>query len=94
MDAYTPSPELKDALEALAQAERLVDERRTAARAAVAADLKANPDVTNPVIAEHLPWTPETVRGIAREYGVPPKRKPTVRSIKPKKRAATRTSSD
>jgi hypothetical protein len=32
-------------------------------------------------MAEHVPWTSETVRGIAREYDVPRKRKPTVRSI-------------
>ncbi|MET8435120.1 hypothetical protein ABZV61_20450 [Streptomyces sp900116325] len=27
-------------------------------------------------------WTEETVRGIAKEHGVAPKRKPIVRSIK------------
>jgi hypothetical protein len=37
--------------------------------------------VTNDEMAEHVPWTSETVRGIAREYDVPRKRKPTVRSI-------------
>ncbi|MFC8723714.1 hypothetical protein [Streptomyces bacillaris] len=88
MDAkYEPSPRLKAALEALTDAEDLLQQRRTEVRAAVAEDLRANPEVTNPEMAEHLPWTGETVRSIAREYDVPRKRKPTVRSIKPKKRS-------
>ncbi|GAA2107914.1 hypothetical protein [Streptomyces synnematoformans] len=85
MSDYSPSPQLAAALTAFEEALTEVEERRRALREAVAADLKAY-DVTNDVVADHLPWSAETVRGIAREYGVPPRRKPTVRSIKPKKK--------
>lgn len=88
MSAYTPSDDLTAALKAMEEAEELLRQRRQAVRAAVAADLKANPDATNDEVAEHLPYTAETVRQIAREYDVPRKRKPTVRSIKGTKRAA------
>jgi hypothetical protein len=60
-------------------------EARDELREAVAEELKTR-DVTSDKLADYLPWTGETVRGIAREYGVPHKRKPTVRSIKPKRR--------
>jgi hypothetical protein len=86
MTEYTPSEDLSAALEAMSQAEELMKQRRQALRAAVAADLKANPDVTNDVMAQHVPFTAETVRQIAREYDVPRKRRPTVRSIKGAKR--------
>lgn len=87
MTDYNPSQQLTDALTAFQDAQRAVDAARETLRAAVAQDLKTY-DVTNEVIAEHLPWSAETVRGIAREYDVPRKRKPTVRSIKPRKRTA------
>lgn len=86
MTDYRPSPELADALAAFTEAKTRMDEKREALRAAVANELKTNANVTNDQLAGHLPWTNETIRGIAREYGVPPKRKPTVRSIKPKRR--------
>lgn len=85
MTDYSPSPQLTAALEAFEKAQQAEEEARTNLRAAVADDLKQF-DITNEVIATHLPWSSETVRGIAREYEVPRKRKPTVRSIKPKKR--------
>jgi hypothetical protein len=85
MTSYTPSQQLADALAAFTAAEEALEKARQHLRAAVADDLKAY-DVTNDAIAAHLPWSGETVRGIAREYDVPRKRKPTVRSIKPKKR--------
>jgi hypothetical protein len=88
MSQYTPSDDVKAALQAVKDAEDALKLRRKELRAAVAADLKANPDVTNDVMAEHLPFTSETVRQIAREYDVPRKRNPTVRSIKGAKRAA------
>jgi hypothetical protein len=87
MTDYSPSPQLTDALDAYKRAQEAEEAARGALRAAVAEDLKAF-DITNDVIAGHLPWSAETVRGIAREYDVPRKRKPTVRSIKPKKRTA------
>jgi hypothetical protein len=86
MTAYRPSPELTKALDAFTKAQEAADQAREALRAAVAQELKAY-EVSNDAVAEHLPWSGETVRGIAREYDVPRKRQPTVRSIKPKKRA-------
>lgn len=87
-EEYAPSDDLKTALRGLEEAEELLQERRQAVRAAVAADLRTHPDVSNAEMSEHVPYTQETIRLIAREYDVPRKRKPTVRSIKPKKRAA------
>jgi hypothetical protein len=87
MTAYTPSPELTKALTAFDEAQEAADQAREVLRAAVADELKSY-EVTNDGLAAHLPWSGETVRGIAREYGVPRKRQPTVRSIKPKKRTA------
>jgi len=88
MSEYTPSEAVTAGLKAVEDAEEALRQRRQELRAAVAADLKANPDATNDDVAEHLPYTAETVRQIAREYDVPRKRKPTVRSIKGTKRAA------
>lgn len=82
MSEYTPSAEVKDALRALSQAEEAVSTARKAVYEAVANDLKANPEVTNAQAAEKLPFSQETVRVIAREYDVPRKRQPTVKSIK------------
>lgn len=87
MTDYSPSPQLAAALAEYEKAQAAEESARTNLRAAVADDLKTY-DVTNEVIAPHLPWSSETVRGIAREYDVPRKRKPTVRSIKPKKRTS------
>ncbi|MFL3869228.1 hypothetical protein LT966_21755 [Streptomyces griseobrunneus] len=92
MTTYTPSPELTEALESFAKTQEAADQARDALREAVANDLKTY-DVTADAIAAHLPWSGETVRGIAREFGVPRKRKPTVRSINPKKRTAGGSSS-
>jgi hypothetical protein len=91
MTAYTPSPELAEALTAFNKAQEAAEQARIELRAAVAAELKSY-EVTNDALAAHLPWSGETVRGIAREYDVPRKRQPTVRSIKPKKRAGGGTS--
>ncbi|MFD8545597.1 hypothetical protein [Streptomyces sp. NPDC059649] len=87
MTAYTPSPQLTAALDDFTKAQEAADAARNKLRAAVAEDLKTY-DVTTDAIASHLPWSGETVRGIAREYDVPRRRKPTVKSIKPKKRTA------
>lgn len=85
MADYEPSPELIAARAEFEEAGVKLAEARNKFRAAVADELR-RVDVTNDVIAEHLPWTAEVVRTIAREYDVPRKRKPTVRSIKPKRR--------
>ena len=87
MTEYEPSPQLVAALAKFTDAEGAVEAAREALREAVAAELTAYSDLTNDKLAEHLPWSGETVRGIAREYEIPPKRKPTVRSIKPKRRS-------
>ncbi|MFV5998960.1 hypothetical protein ACNPQM_43340 [Streptomyces sp. NPDC056231] len=58
----------KDALD-------LEEKTRHAARKALAAELKADPDLPYAAVAAHdsVPWTEETLRGIGREYGVPPR---------------------
>ncbi|MFD7943379.1 hypothetical protein [Streptomyces sp. NPDC059744] len=63
------------------KAEALLEEKRQTARKAVADELRTS-SLSHATIAALTPWTEETVRGIAREHGVTPKRKPTVRSIK------------
>lgn len=92
---YTPSKQLVAALDAFTEAQKAADDSRDALRTAVAEELKAPlakdrfgepTEPTNAQVAEVLPWSEETVRGIAREFGVTPKRKPTVKSIKPAKR--------
>lgn len=85
MTDYTPSDQLTAALKAFEDAQAAAETARNQLREAVAEELKTT-DVTNDVIATHLPWSGETVRGIAREYEVPRKRNPTVRSIKAPKR--------
>lgn len=87
MTDYTPSAGLTAALKTFDDAQAAAEEARINLRTAVANELKTH-DITNEVIADHLPWSSETVRGIAREYGVPRKRKPTVKSIKPQKKTA------
>jgi len=80
MDTYTPSEELRTALAEYEDALRLVEESRLKVYDAVAADMKAH-GVTNARMADHLPWTEEHVRKIAKARGVEPQRKSTVRSI-------------
>lgn len=86
MSEYTPSAAVQAAIAAVDDAKTALDQRREELYAAVAEDLKANPDVTNAAAAEKLPFTQETVRVIARKFDVPRKRKPTVKAIKPQKR--------
>ncbi|WP_328434544.1 hypothetical protein [Streptomyces sp. NBC_00425] len=72
---YEPSDRALEALrawqEAVAEEERL----RHAARAALAADLKSDPDLPYASVAKHdrVPWTEMTLRGIGKEYGVQPR---------------------
>ncbi|GGZ23582.1 hypothetical protein GCM10010387_15970 [Streptomyces inusitatus] len=77
---YKPSPEIAAAFAALTKAGKDYEEKRQATRKAVADDLRAA-KVSHARVAEHTPWTEATVRSIAEEHGVPPLRKPTVRSI-------------
>ncbi|MYX36525.1 MULTISPECIES: hypothetical protein [unclassified Streptomyces] len=73
-DEYRPSDELREDLRAWQDAVRAEERARHALRKRVADELKAT-GVTNATIAQHLPWTEENVRLIAREYGVPRLRK-------------------
>lgn len=90
MTDYEPSPQVVAAIKEWHDTQEAELRARTAVRAAIAEDLKdpKNENVTVETAAAKLPWSGETIRGIAREYGVKPKRKPTVRSIKPRKRTA------
>jgi hypothetical protein len=83
---FTPDREFADALEDFTAAQDALNDARDHLRLMVAKALKEPPEPTNKQVAALLPWSEETVRGIAREYGVKPKRKPTVKSIKPAKR--------
>ncbi|MDH6489621.1 hypothetical protein [Streptomyces sp. SAI-127] len=86
MSQYTPSDDVMAGIKAVADAERALKRSREALRAAVASDLLNNPDATNKQVADVLPFTEEYVRQVAREFDVPRKRQPTVRSIKGAKR--------
>lgn len=72
---YKPSEQLREVLAGWHQV--LDDEKkaRAAVEEAVAEDLKANPTLTNPEMARHLPWAEEQVRLIARAHDVPRRRK-------------------
>lgn len=92
---YTPSRGLTDALAAFTDTLEAHKAAHDALRIAVVQELKEllakdrNGEPTTPTnkqVADVLPWSEETIRGIAREYGVTPKRKPTVKSIKPARR--------
>lgn len=87
MNDYSPSLGLRAAIEGYDAAQKAAETAREVLRLAAAEEMKQT-GVTAKELAGHLPWSDETLRGIAREYGVPPKRKPTVRSIKPPKRGA------
>lgn len=67
---YAPSATLQAALAELAAAEAAVEAKRSAAHAAVAQDMR-DFRVPQTVMAEHVPWTEEHVRKIARQHGVP-----------------------
>lgn len=77
---YEPSAALVDAITALDKAKQERDKKRTAARKAVADELRTA-RVSQAKVAAHTPWTEPVVKAIAKEYDVPPLRKPTVRSI-------------
>ena len=88
---YAPSQELAAAVQAFGDATDALATAKTHLRAAVGRELLAPPEPTSKQVTEGLPqfpWSEETVRGIAREYGVKPKKGPTVKSIKPAKRAS------
>jgi hypothetical protein len=92
---FTPSQEIADAFDAFTAAQKARDDARDVLRVVAAKELEelratdrhGNPTTpTNKQVADFLSWSEETVRGIAREFGVKPKRAPTVKSIKPARR--------
>lgn len=82
MADYTPSDELRAEIAAFKAADAALNAAREKLRRAVADELLAHDDATSKNLAPHLPWSDETIRGIAREFEVPLKRAPTVQSIK------------
>ncbi|MFJ7489725.1 hypothetical protein ACIQZB_00440 [Streptomyces sp. NPDC097727] len=72
---YKPSDDARAAIKAWHDAVDLEEKTRHAARKALAGDLLADSDLPYAAVAAHdsVPWTEETLRGIGREYGVPPR---------------------
>ncbi|MYR55976.1 hypothetical protein GTY54_06840, partial [Streptomyces sp. SID625] len=66
---------LRDRLAGLHTAEGAEGKAREALEEAIADELRANPALTNPEIAEHVPWAQEQIRLIARAHNVPRRRK-------------------
>lgn len=81
--SYEPTPALRSALKAWRDTVMAEETARKHLRAAVAYDM-AQYDVSNSEMAEHLPWTSETVRVIGKENGVRPGRRRAHRSVKKK----------
>ncbi|WNI20372.1 hypothetical protein [Actinacidiphila sp. ITFR-21] len=69
---YEPSKHMRDALAALAAEKIAHKKKRQATRKAVADELRVS-EQSHARVAEHTPWTEETVRSIATEYQVPAK---------------------
>jgi hypothetical protein len=67
-------------------AEQQLEAAREALRASIVVHLREGHAPPGKV-AEHTPYDRNHVARIAREGGVPPQRPPTVRSIKPRRRA-------
>jgi hypothetical protein len=72
---YQPSERLRNLLAAYNLSLATERQRLDELERCIADELKANPDLTNPEMAEHLPWEQEQVRLIARKYDVPRRRK-------------------
>lgn len=81
---YKPSDDFKAAIRAWEELERLHEQGREAFRQAIGRELLEHPEATTGKLVQHVKWSEETLRGIAREHKVPRKRPPTVRSIKDK----------
>ncbi|MFD3609019.1 hypothetical protein ACFWXA_13260 [Streptomyces atroolivaceus] len=72
---YKPSDRLRDLRSAWYAAGDHVKKTRATLEASIADELKAHPALTNAEVAEHLPWSQEQVRVIARAHEVPRRRK-------------------
>ncbi|MEU0060511.1 hypothetical protein [Streptomyces sp. NPDC006334] len=72
---YKPSDETRAAIKAWQEAVDLEERTRHAARAALAADLKADKDLPFRAVADHplVPWTEATLRLLKDEYDIPPR---------------------
>lgn len=92
MSDYSPSEELQEALADVEQLKGLLDTARQRVRAAIAADMHAHPELTQTAMAEHVPFTEEYVRQIAREFNVPRRKQAGVRKSPP--RAGRKKTSD
>lgn len=79
---YTPSDDLKAAIRAYEDAKQHLADERERLRGAIGREMLGDPNATTGTVAKHVEWSEETLRGISREYKVPRKRPPTVRSIK------------
>ncbi|OPC84192.1 hypothetical protein B4N89_27610 [Embleya scabrispora] len=80
-DTYEPSARLLAVLAEFEAAQAALALAETKLRETAAEELR-HPDASPKKVAEVVPWSHEKLRGIAREYGVPLKRPPTVRSIR------------
>lgn len=81
MPPYEPSQTVKKAFKALSIAEKQLKLVRQATRKLAADELRAS-GLSRAKFAKHTPWSDQTIRLIAIEYGVPGLRQSTVRSIK------------
>ncbi|GGZ73065.1 hypothetical protein ACFOOM_01110 [Streptomyces echinoruber] len=72
---YKPSDAVRAAIKAWEESVALEEERRHAARRALADELKANPELPYAAVAAHpiVPWTEATLRIIGQEFDVPPR---------------------
>lgn len=81
---YDPSDDFKAAIRTWEELEAVHEAGRKAFRQAIADEMFRNPNATTGRLAKYVRWSEETLRGISREFKVPRKRPPTVRSIKDK----------
>lgn len=77
---WTPPKRMTDAEKEMNDAADEADKKRRAYQKVLAEEL-AQSGLSQGRFAAHTPYTEQTIRNIAREYGVPPKRRPTVKSI-------------
>ncbi|MBA0053475.1 hypothetical protein E0L36_22125 [Streptomyces sp. AJS327] len=78
---WEPPQRMLDAEKAMNDAAKEAERLRHEYRKVLAEELEAS-GLSMYRFQEHTPYTEQTINGIAKEYGVKPKRKPTVRSIK------------
>lgn len=79
---YTPTDDLRARIRSYEAAMEHANKEKDLLRAAIGHEMLEHPEATTGRLMKHVPWSEETLRGIAREYKVPRKRPPTVRSIK------------